>query len=100
MLNNSSDNASVMLTNNYTNKCSNITHSSEDINTNKYNTKTPIPRTVWQIGIMMFLMNLSYVIAYSFSGLYLKHILGTATFSIAILEGLCETEKRNEKERN
>lgn len=51
----------------------------------------PIPRTVWQIGIMMFLMNLSHVIAYSFSGLYLKHILGTATFSIAILEGLCET---------
>ena len=91
MLNHSSDNASVMLTNNDTNKDSNITHSSEDINTNKYNTKTPIPRTVWQIGIMMFLMNLSYVIAYSFSGLYLKHILGTATFSIAILEGLCET---------
>ena len=55
------------------------------------NDKDPIPRTVWQIGIMMFLMNLSYVIAYSFSGLYLKHILGTATFSIAILEGLCET---------
>ncbi len=62
-----------------------------NINVHTYNNKEPIPRTVWQIGIMMFLMNLSYVIAYSFSGLYLKHILGTATFSIAILEGLCET---------
>lgn len=63
----------------------------KSINTNQYNNREPIPRTVWQIGIMMCLMNLSYVIAYSFSGLYLKHILGTATFSIAILEGLCET---------
>ena len=62
-----------------------------NINTNKCKNKEPIPKTVWQIGIMMCLMNLSYVIAYSFSGLYLKHILGTATFSIAILEGLCET---------
>ena len=67
------------------------TQSNKENNINKYNKKEPIPRTVWQIGIMMCLMNLSYVIAYSFSGLYLKHILGTATFSIAILEGLCET---------
>lgn len=80
-------------------KLSSITTQNNDNNI-KYNVnnipqknqyKDPIPKTVWQIGIMMFLMNLSYVIAYSFSGLYLKHILGTATFSIAILEGLCET---------
>lgn len=85
--------------NSYVNNNSN-TQSGNDITINNVSTtenkktnndKDPIPRTVWQIGIMMFLMNLSYVIAYSFSGLYLKHILGTATFSIAILEGLCET---------
>ena len=51
-----------------------------------------IPPTVWQIGCMMFLMNLSYVIAYSFSGIYIKQILGTSAFlSIGVLEGLCET---------
>lgn len=50
-----------------------------------------IPATVWQIGCMMFLMNLSYVIAYSFSGIYIKQILKTAAFlSIGRLEGLCE----------
>ncbi len=68
----------------------NTTHDVNNIH-HKNKNKEPIPKTVWLIGIMMFLMNLSYVIAYSFSGLYLKHILGAATFSIAILEGLCET---------
>ena len=28
-----------------------------------------IPLTVWQIGIMMMLMNISFVMAYAFSGL-------------------------------
>ncbi len=50
-----------------------------------------IPITVWQIGCMMLLMNLSYVIAYSFSGLYIKNILGATALSIGLLEGLCET---------
>lgn len=50
-----------------------------------------IPITVWQIGIMMFLMNLSFVMSYSFSGLYLKHILGASAIGIGVLEGLCET---------
>lgn len=49
-----------------------------------------IPITVWQIGIMMFLMNISFVMAYSFSGLYLKHILGASAFGIGALEGFCE----------
>ena len=78
-----------------TNSVNNNNHQLNDVLDNKsfsrkHNNKEPIPRTVWQVGMMMFLMNLSYVIAYSFSGLYLKHILGAATFSIAILEGLCE----------
>ncbi|MBQ9334924.1 MAG: MFS transporter, partial [Alphaproteobacteria bacterium] len=49
-----------------------------------------IPVTVWQIGIMMFLMNISFVMAYSFSGLYLKHILGASAIGIGVLEGFCE----------
>lgn len=49
-----------------------------------------IPVTVWQIGIMMFLMNISFVMAYSFSGLYLKHILGASAVGIGVLEGFCE----------
>ncbi|MBQ9441263.1 MAG: MFS transporter [Alphaproteobacteria bacterium] len=80
-----------VLNNDNSNASGDNTHSSNSSNIIKPNKREPIPRTVWQIGIMMCLMNLSYVIAYSFSGLYLKHILGTATFSIAILEGLCET---------
>ena len=50
-----------------------------------------IPVTVWQIGFMMCLMNLSFVIAYSFSGLYVKNILGATALSIGLLEGACET---------
>ncbi len=49
-----------------------------------------IPVTVWQIGIMMLLMNISFVMSYSFSGLYLKHILGTSAIGIGVLEGFCE----------
>ena len=49
-----------------------------------------IPITVWQIGVMMLLMNVSFVMAYSFSGLYLKHILGASAVGIGVLEGFCE----------
>ncbi|MDR3030792.1 MAG: MFS transporter [Holosporales bacterium] len=49
-----------------------------------------IPSTVWKIAIMMFLMNTSYVMTYSFSGLYLKHILGASIIIIGVLEGFCE----------
>ena len=49
-----------------------------------------IPITVWQIGVMMLLMNISFVMAYSFSGLYLKHILGASAIGIGVLEGFCE----------
>ena len=49
-----------------------------------------IPLTVWQIGMMMFLMNISFVMSYSFSGLYLKHILGASAVGIGVLEGFCE----------
>jgi len=49
-----------------------------------------IPITVWQIGIMMFLLNISFVMAYAFSGLYLKHIIGASAIGIGALEGTCE----------
>lgn len=49
-----------------------------------------IPITVWQIGIMMFLLNISFVMAYAFSGLYLKHIIGASAIGIGALEGACE----------
>ena len=39
---------------------------------------------------MMFLMNLSYVMVFSFRGIYLKSILGTSTTVIGILEGIIE----------
>lgn len=38
----------------------------------------------------MCLINLSYVMIYSFSGLYLKTVLGVATSHVGILEGLVE----------
>ncbi|MDR2074750.1 MAG: MFS transporter [Holosporales bacterium] len=50
-----------------------------------------IPISVWQIGFMMMLMNISFVMVYSFSGLYLKHILGASVVGIGVLEGFCET---------
>jgi MFS family permease len=50
----------------------------------------PIPRTVWILGGMMFLINLSYVMIYSFSGIYLKTLLGVAVTWIGFLEGLAE----------
>ncbi|MDR1233601.1 MAG: MFS transporter [Holosporales bacterium] len=50
-----------------------------------------IPLTVWQIGLMMFLMNTAFVMTYSFSGLYLKHAIGVSAIFIGFLEGICET---------
>ncbi|MDR1488176.1 MAG: MFS transporter [Holosporales bacterium] len=50
-----------------------------------------IPITVWQIGFMMLLMNISFVMIYSFAGLYLKKILGASVLGVGIVEGLSET---------
>ena len=70
---------------------SNITENKKTSNTSSQEQDKRIPPTVWQIGTMMLLMNLSYVIVYSFSGLYLKHILSSTALSIGLVEGLCET---------
>lgn len=50
----------------------------------------PMPRTVWVLGSMMFLINLSFVMIYSFSGIYLKTLLGVTTIWIGFLEGMAE----------
>ena len=52
--------------------------------------RVPIPRTVWILGWMMFLINLSYVMFFSFAGVYLKTIVGVSTIWIGLLEGFAE----------
>lgn len=48
-----------------------------------------IPRLVWILGGMMFLMNLSYIMIYSYVGIYMK-TLGMTMGSIGVVEGLVE----------
>ncbi|RZI46528.1 MFS transporter [Candidatus Finniella inopinata] len=61
-----------------------------DPNNTSAKTLQPIPQTVWTLGWMMFLINLSYVMIYSFSGIYLKTLLGVSLGLIGLLEGLAE----------
>lgn len=49
-----------------------------------------LPRGVWIIGGMMFLINLSYVMMYSLSAVYLKTVVGVNTGLIGLLEGAVE----------
>ncbi|MES2252288.1 MAG: MFS transporter [Pseudomonadota bacterium] len=51
--------------------------------------KEKIPQTVWILGCSMFLLNLSFVMTFSFSGLYLE-MLGVGLVGIGFLEGLAE----------
>ncbi|MDR1034901.1 MAG: MFS transporter [Holosporales bacterium] len=64
--------------------------SESSLNSERQERDGKIPPTVWQIGIMMFLINISFVMSYSVSGLYLKHVLSVSAISIGFLEGLCE----------
>nr|MBP9753258.1 MFS transporter [Pseudomonadota bacterium] len=50
----------------------------------------PMPSTVWMIGFMMFLSNASFVMIYTFCGVYLKNIAGVSLGVIGLLEGLSE----------
>jgi MFS family permease len=56
----------------------------------RFSSLTPIPRTVWILGWMMFLINLAFVMIYSLSGVYLKTVVGVATVWIGLLEGVAE----------
>ncbi len=80
-----------MLTGNNNSENSTKINETDNLNTSLPQRDGKIPRTVWQIGFMMMLMNISFVMVYSFSGLYLKHILGASVIGIGVLEGLCET---------
>lgn len=50
----------------------------------------PLPVTVWLLGFIMFLINTSFMMIYSLSGIYLKSAMGVNTNLISILEGVAE----------
>lgn len=49
-----------------------------------------IPKTVWVISVVTLLMNLSSIIIFSLSPLYLTQVLGLATLHLGVLEGFIE----------
>jgi MFS family permease len=49
-----------------------------------------VPVSVWIIGCMMCLINISFVMIYSLSALYLNTSLGVSTVWIGLLEGIVE----------
>jgi MFS family permease len=49
-----------------------------------------LPPTVWVLGAMMFLINLSYVMVFSLCAVYLKSVMGVASGWIGAMEGLAE----------
>lgn len=52
--------------------------------------KPTIPSTVWALGFVNFFINISTVMIFSFSAIYLKTILGIGTVLIGVLEGFVE----------
>lgn len=49
-----------------------------------------LPKSIWGIGIVTLLVNLSSVIIFSLSPIYLTTVLGVSTFDLGILEGFVE----------
>lgn len=49
-----------------------------------------VPKSIWAIGIASFLINVSSVIVFGLSAVYMKTILGVATGWIGLLEGVVE----------
>jgi MFS family permease len=49
-----------------------------------------LPKTVWAIGIVMLLMNLSNIVIFSLSPHYLTSVLGISIASLGVYEGLVE----------
>lgn len=82
-------------------KCPNVLispiHSAESLTTEfPLKTEAPlslqiVPAAIWTLGFMMFLINVSYVMIYSLSSLYLNASLGVSTIWIGLLEGAVET---------
>lgn len=52
--------------------------------------KMMIPPSVWLLGLVMCLINISFVMIFSLSALYLNSSLGVGLFWINLLEGLVE----------
>src|SRR3546814_279202 len=49
-----------------------------------------LPKSIWGIGLVTLLVNLSSVIIFSLSPIYLTTVLGVSTFNLGILEGFVE----------
>ena len=49
-----------------------------------------LPKSIWAIGLMTLLMNVSTVIIFSLSPLYLTQVLGVSALGIGFLEGIVE----------
>lgn len=49
-----------------------------------------LPKSIWGIGLVTLLVNLSSIIIFSLSPLYLTNVLGISTFNLGILEGIVE----------
>ena len=58
--------------------------------TKNTNISVAIPPAVWAIGFSQFLINVSSIIVFGFSAVYLKSILGVGTGWIGFLEGVVE----------
>jgi MFS family permease len=52
--------------------------------------RAKLPPTVWMVGLVMCLVNISYVVIYSLSALYLNSSLGVEIRLIGLLEGTAE----------
>ena len=68
------------------NVCTENSSKAKDKNTSK---TTQIPFLVWILGCMMFLVNLSYIMVYSYVGIYMKS-LGVTMAWIGVVEGVAE----------
>lgn len=49
-----------------------------------------LPLTVWILGAMMFLINLSFVMVFGLCAVYLKSVMGVASSWIGAVEGIAE----------
>jgi predicted MFS family arabinose efflux permease len=49
-----------------------------------------LPRSIWAIGLMTLLMNISTVIVFSLQPEYLVHVLGFSALGLGVLEGTVE----------
>ena len=52
--------------------------------------KPSIPASIWALGLATFLINVSSVIVFGLSAVYMKTILGVGTGWIGLLEGVVE----------